>query len=154
MRIKASCIVSSNLCRACSVWSSSVEFRCDKVYRSHSALEVSSNRHAEYCEYIFRSRFYSYVLSNSDKHRSQVKCSSCAVWRNPLHVCLNYLNAGIYEFLNRNLRHEQSVCAVVHSLCILIRSEKLNLAFFCRVSLKAFKRLLTIVKRRSTFFYV
>ena len=48
---KACCVVSSNLCCTCSVWCRSVViFSNHEVYRSHSTLEVRSNRASKHSE--------------------------------------------------------------------------------------------------------
>ena len=66
--------------------------------------------------------------------------------RHPVPVDLNKGLRSLDEVLNRNFRHAQTVCRVLHTTGIAVRTEQLDFTLGGLISLHAFKDFLGIVE--------
>ena len=95
------------------------------------------------------SRLNTYIWVNSDDKWSDVKGSTLSV-RYPVLLHFNKSFQSVEHILFVYFRNYHSLSRVVHSLEVLLRSEKLNRAVSSTISLKAFKYLLTVVQAHSS----
>ena len=124
--------------------------RDQQLNRTHTALEVRSNRCDVNHERITWSRSNTENWSTSHQQRSNVHRTSTH-WRQPIDVGLNDLFNSINEDGFWNGWHLQSICTTLHPSSVFIRAEEDNTILVGSIGLHSFKQTLTVVENTCSW---
>ena len=143
-------IVTTHFIDTSSVRSGAVIFANDNVrIGRETTLEVRTYRSHKYDKHIFICRMPPHLSTCSDQQRTNVKRSTCLVWRNETFVQFHHFQNSCLETFSRKFSHQDSLTSRLQTGCILFQTENTHFTVFSTKSFQAFKRFLTIMQARS-----
>ena len=144
--MQAHCIVQSRLDVAGSVRCSAVIITDLYIDRLRAALEVRANRSRKYAVLVIICRLYTDNRADAEHIRTNIKCCTGSERRNPCCICLNHLMDGINKLIYRKRRHLQTLCRIIHSLCVQIRAEAYDMSVLGCICLQSLKHRLAVLE--------